>query len=164
MRVDIRKGTALEMNRLYHAAEFDCIIACLVLSEMTPDEQAWVLHECRRILKPGGKLLLADEFLPQNPLRRFLARCLSWPLHMVTYLWLHFRSLYAANLWQTLYYCVVEMPLLLLSALVSFPFNHPLREQPVGLPAGMGVLEVRKFRGGLRLLEITRLAEGLCAN
>jgi hypothetical protein len=83
---------------------------------------------------------------------------------MVTYLWLHFRSLYAANLWQTLYYCVVEMPLLLLSALVSFPFNHPLREQPVGLPAGMGVLEVRKFRGGLRLLEITRLAEGLCAN
>jgi demethylmenaquinone methyltransferase/2-methoxy-6-polyprenyl-1,4-benzoquinol methylase len=158
-RVQIDRRTALEMDRLFDADEFDCVIACLVFSEMTVEEQDWVLTECRRILKPGGKLLLADEFRPDGWLKNTISECCVVPVYLVGNIWLHLRRLATPSVWRTLYYSVVEMPLLLLSAAVSLPFGRPLPDLSRKLPVGMALLEQTKFRGNLRLLEIVRLAK-----
>jgi ubiquinone/menaquinone biosynthesis C-methylase UbiE len=158
-RVEIDRRTALEMDRLFAAAEFDCVIACLVFSELTADEQDWVLTECRRILKPGGTLLLADEFRPDGWLMNTISWCCCAPVHFLTNIWLHMRRLSTPSFWRTLYYFVVEMPLLLLSAVVSLPLVRPLHDLSRKLPIGMTLIEQTKFRGNLQLLEIMKLAK-----
>lgn len=158
-RIDVDRRTALEMDRLFAAAEFDCVIACLVFSELTADEQDWVLTECRRILKPGGTLLLADEFRSDGWLMNTISWCCCAPVHLVANIWLHMRRLSTPSFWRTLYYSVVEMPLLLLSAVVSLPLVRPLHDLSRKLPTDMTLIEQTKFRGNLRLLEIMKLVK-----
>lgn len=51
-------------------ASFDAVVSTLVFSELSDDEMAYALSECRRILRPGGQLLIADEVLPDSALGR----------------------------------------------------------------------------------------------
>jgi ubiquinone/menaquinone biosynthesis C-methylase UbiE len=63
-RVALRELGAVDLDTAFPDASFDVVTSTLVFSELSADERAYTLAECRRILRPGGRLLIADEVLP----------------------------------------------------------------------------------------------------
>lgn len=70
----------------YDAASFDVVTCSLVLSEMTTDEQVYVLSQSRRVLRAGGRLLVVDEIRPQAALMRLAREIVRVPLAVITWL------------------------------------------------------------------------------
>jgi ubiquinone/menaquinone biosynthesis C-methylase UbiE len=159
--VTISRRTVMEFDSLYENGEFEVVILSLVMSELTPDEQRWVLKESHRILKPGGLLLLADEFAPSSTLKKLAFLALRFPLHLAANLYTQIRALYTCNVWWRIYYVAVELPLMLISFLVSEPMTRPLTKIDGLLPVGLEIHEQIDFgvAGSLRLLKIVRLVE-----
>jgi demethylmenaquinone methyltransferase/2-methoxy-6-polyprenyl-1,4-benzoquinol methylase len=52
---------------------------------MSADEQRYVLAAAQKILRPGGRLVVADEVRPRRWWQRLLYACLRWPMAVVTY-------------------------------------------------------------------------------
>jgi ubiquinone/menaquinone biosynthesis C-methylase UbiE len=155
--VSICQNTAMEIDRLYKDAEFDAVVLSLVMSELTKEECSWVLSQCARILKPGGVLLVADEFWPRSFLKRTAFSILRFPLHLITYLYTQIKGLVTTNIWWKVYYVIVELPLMLLSFLVSEPLTEPLESHEGFLPQKLTIVHEREFWGGaIRLLKIRR--------
>lgn len=75
-------------------ASFALIVSTLVFSELPPDEQRFVLEACRRLLAPGGRLLVADEVIPAGFLPRLAFYLVRLPLVFLT--WLLTRTTTAA--------------------------------------------------------------------
>ena len=64
---------------------YDVVMSGLCFSELTDSELSYTLKEIRRILKPGGFLLVADEVRPKSILKGILHWLLRFPLVIVTY-------------------------------------------------------------------------------
>ncbi|MFH1436795.1 MAG: corrinoid protein-associated methyltransferase CpaM [Pseudomonadota bacterium] len=64
---------------------FDLVMSTLVFSELSHDEQAYALRHARRVLKPGGRLAVADEARPRGLARRVLHGALRIPLVAITF-------------------------------------------------------------------------------
>lgn len=64
---------------------YDVVLSGLCFSELTYDEVLYTLKEVNRILKPDGRLLVADEVLPENLLKRILIQIVRIPLLIITY-------------------------------------------------------------------------------
>jgi ubiquinone/menaquinone biosynthesis C-methylase UbiE/NAD-dependent dihydropyrimidine dehydrogenase PreA subunit len=82
----IHAGVA-ELNSLFAEDTFDLITATLVFSELHHEERSWVLDQLRRILRPSGTLVIADEVQPRTYLKRLFYLLARFPLAIVTYLW-----------------------------------------------------------------------------
>jgi ubiquinone/menaquinone biosynthesis C-methylase UbiE len=67
-------------------ASYDAVTAGLCFSELGADELAYTLAEVARILKPGGRLLVADEVRPRRLPGRVLHGLIRVPLAAVTFL------------------------------------------------------------------------------
>jgi ubiquinone/menaquinone biosynthesis C-methylase UbiE len=67
-------------------ASFDVIVGTLVFSELTDVERRFVLDESRALLAPGGRLIIADEVIPEGLLRRLLYYLVRLPLALITWL------------------------------------------------------------------------------
>lgn len=67
-------------------ASFDWVVSTLVFSELGSDTQRYVLEACGRLLKPEGRLLVADEVLPADLLPRLLFFLVRIPLVILTWL------------------------------------------------------------------------------
>jgi len=65
---------------------YDVVMSGLCFSELTESELIFTLKEVKRILKPGGLLLVADEVRPKNVPKRILNGILRFPLLIITYL------------------------------------------------------------------------------
>lgn len=65
---------------------FDALCSGLCLSELTHDERRYTLVQARRLLRPGGLLLLADGVHPRRLHRRLLHGILRAPLAALTWL------------------------------------------------------------------------------
>ena len=68
------------------AGAFDVVVAVLVLSEAPSAERARLITEMCGALRPGGRLLLADEVEPRRRVARALYRAVRGPLAAATWL------------------------------------------------------------------------------
>ncbi|MBW2667277.1 MAG: class I SAM-dependent methyltransferase [Deltaproteobacteria bacterium] len=81
--------TAAEIDRL-PPSRFDAVVLCLCLSDMSPNERAFVLREAVLRLAPGGRVVAADEVRP-NGWRGWLQRL--WRIPQAALGWLLVGSL-----------------------------------------------------------------------
>ncbi len=51
-------------------AAVDCVVSSLVFHHLAPETKAHTLAEIRRVLRPSGRLIIADYGRPQDPLTR----------------------------------------------------------------------------------------------
>ncbi len=84
-RFELREMAAVEIADRFSPGSFDAVAASLVLSEMSEDEQQYVLEAAWRVLRPRGRLVVADEVRPHGRLARVAHACVRWPLAAVTY-------------------------------------------------------------------------------
>jgi demethylmenaquinone methyltransferase/2-methoxy-6-polyprenyl-1,4-benzoquinol methylase len=84
--VTLRYMEATLLEESYPAASFDLIVSTLVFSEFTPNVQRFVLQACKKLLKPGGRLVIADEVVPRLALGRLVFYLVRFPLVLLTWL------------------------------------------------------------------------------
>jgi demethylmenaquinone methyltransferase/2-methoxy-6-polyprenyl-1,4-benzoquinol methylase len=65
---------------------YDVVMSGLCLSELSEDELGFVFQQALRILKPGGRLLVADEVRPANIGLAWIHRLMRFPLALTAYL------------------------------------------------------------------------------
>jgi ubiquinone/menaquinone biosynthesis C-methylase UbiE len=65
---------------------YDAIMSGLCFSELTEDELRYTLREAKRILKPQGLLLIADEVRAQSISKMIVHWLIRIPLAAITYL------------------------------------------------------------------------------
>lgn len=65
---------------------YDAVVSTLVFSELTGDERRFALGHAFRTLRPGGRLVIADEVLPRSGGGRFLHAISRAPVLAATYL------------------------------------------------------------------------------
>ncbi len=65
---------------------YDIVMSGLCFSELSEDELIYTLKEVKRILKPGGLLLIADEVRPKNIFKKILNDIIRFPLKIITYI------------------------------------------------------------------------------
>jgi len=85
-QVVLKYMDAALIGERFQPATFDLIVSTLVFSELPLDEQRYVLEACSKLLAPGGRILIADEVLPAQFLRRLLFYLVRWPLVLLTWL------------------------------------------------------------------------------
>lgn len=83
-RIDLREMGVAELDG-EPSESYDVIMAGLAFSELTEDERRYALTQARRLLKPGGLLLLADETTPPGLPRRIVHLLVRLPLQAITY-------------------------------------------------------------------------------
>lgn len=72
--VQLDEGMAYALP--YADASFDAVVSTLTFHHLTPDQQERALTEVRRVLRPGGRLVIADLALPHNRRMRLVQRLL----------------------------------------------------------------------------------------
>jgi len=65
---------------------YDVAMSGLCFSELTEDEVIYTLKQVKRILKPGGLLLVADEVRPRSISVKLISWLVRLPLVIITYL------------------------------------------------------------------------------
>jgi len=65
---------------------FDGVVATLVLSELSDDERRYTLRQAARVLRPGGRIVVADEVTPRTGSQRLLHGMVRAPALAATYL------------------------------------------------------------------------------
>jgi ubiquinone/menaquinone biosynthesis C-methylase UbiE len=65
---------------------YDVAMSGLCFSELSEDELLYTLRETKRILKPGGLLLVADEVMSAHKLKNILTWIIRIPLAVMTYI------------------------------------------------------------------------------
>jgi len=68
------------------AESFDVVMSGLCFSELTTAELNYTLIQSKRILKPGGLLLIADEVSPRGILNRIFVLFIRIPLLIITHI------------------------------------------------------------------------------
>jgi ubiquinone/menaquinone biosynthesis C-methylase UbiE len=77
---------AAELIDHFPAEAFDTIVSILLFSELSEAEQLLVLRQCRSLLRPGGRMILADEVRAPKFLWRMVHNLVRVPLSIITYL------------------------------------------------------------------------------
>jgi ubiquinone/menaquinone biosynthesis C-methylase UbiE len=85
-RIELHQMDATLIEDHFEPTSFDLIVSTLVFSEMDERVQAYVLEGCTRLLKQQGRLLLADEVVPEGLLARLLFYLVRLPLVLLTWL------------------------------------------------------------------------------
>jgi ubiquinone/menaquinone biosynthesis C-methylase UbiE len=79
-RVNLHLLDVTQAGESFEPGSFDVIVATLVFSELSPEKQKQTLDVCCRLLKPKGKLLIADEVAPEKRWARFQYHLIHYPL------------------------------------------------------------------------------------
>jgi ubiquinone/menaquinone biosynthesis C-methylase UbiE len=85
-RVKLQELGAVDLDTAFADGSFDAVVSTLLFSELSDDEIAYTLAECRRILRPNRQLLIADEVLPDSAVGRVGTLLLRLPCALLAYL------------------------------------------------------------------------------
>jgi ubiquinone/menaquinone biosynthesis C-methylase UbiE len=83
--ITLLQMSAIELDEGFEPESFDTIMSSLTFSELSDDEQRFVLRQCQRLLKNDGRLIVADETVPPSWPKRLLHLLVRLPLAAVTY-------------------------------------------------------------------------------
>ena len=75
-----------DMATAFRSQSYDRVVSNLVFSELSKDEQIYVLQESKRLLKDQGLLIIGDEIIPQSSFCRWIFRTMRFPLAVLTFL------------------------------------------------------------------------------
>ncbi len=84
-KVDFVEMGVGELDR-EETASYDVVMSALCFSELSDDELDYTLRHARRILRPAGLLLAADEAKPSGWARKLIHLLIRTPLAVLTYL------------------------------------------------------------------------------
>jgi ubiquinone/menaquinone biosynthesis C-methylase UbiE len=70
VKVDFRYALSNELP--YNARSFDVVVSTLFFHHLTDEAKADTAEEIQRVLRPGGRVLIADWGRPQDPLMRMM--------------------------------------------------------------------------------------------
>jgi demethylmenaquinone methyltransferase/2-methoxy-6-polyprenyl-1,4-benzoquinol methylase len=76
---------AMEIEDRFPEDGFDAVASCLTFSELSSEEQSYVLKVVYSRLQPGGTIVIADEVLPRTRARRLWYRARRLPVALVTF-------------------------------------------------------------------------------
>ncbi len=85
-RIEWLELGALEIEDRFPARAFDGAASCLLFSELTDDEQSYVLGKLISRVRPGGTVAIADEVAPEGTAARVWWRVRRAPLVAATWL------------------------------------------------------------------------------
>jgi cyclopropane fatty-acyl-phospholipid synthase-like methyltransferase len=85
-QVEIKEMAAVEIADRFPALGFDAVASTLTFSEMSPEEQRYVLAAAGKVLRDGGRLVIGDEVRPRRWWQRCWHALVRWPLAVLTYL------------------------------------------------------------------------------
>lgn len=85
-RVSLNFMDATLIGENFSPGSFNLIVSILVFSELSPEEQIFILDACLGLLTYKGRLIIADEVLPTSLLSRILYSLIRWPLVLLTWL------------------------------------------------------------------------------
>lgn len=75
------KDSVTQLHKHFDEDSFDVVMSTMALGEFPHEYLQYILHDCLRILKPGGRLIIADEVWPEGRLGRLIyqtAMVLAW--------------------------------------------------------------------------------------
>ena len=73
-RFRIIKDSVTNLEKHFEANSLDAIVSTMVVGELSRPYLEHIFSECHKILKPGGKILIADEVWPEGKMARFFFR------------------------------------------------------------------------------------------
>ena len=76
---------AMEIEDRFEKASLDAVVACLVFSELQPEERDYVLGMAYSRLEVGGRIVIADEVRPRSPMQRVWRAARRAPAQLWTY-------------------------------------------------------------------------------
>ncbi|MFQ6001203.1 MAG: corrinoid protein-associated methyltransferase CpaM [Anaerolineae bacterium] len=85
-QIELRELGAVDLDTAFEDQSFDCVVSTLTFSELSEGEIDYTLQQCWRILKEGGKLIIADEILPTSFIGRVMTFLYRLPFVTITYL------------------------------------------------------------------------------
>lgn len=85
-QVVLQELGAVDLDTAFPDASFDAVVSTLVFSELSEDEIEYTLEEIGRILRPRGKLIVADEVMPDSTLGRVGTFLFRLPFAALAYL------------------------------------------------------------------------------
>jgi ubiquinone/menaquinone biosynthesis C-methylase UbiE len=84
--IELHELDVSEIADHFPPGSFDAIVSTLAFSEFPPQVQRYALAEVRQLLRPGGRLLIVDEVVPDGPGARLLFHAVRLPLAAITWL------------------------------------------------------------------------------
>jgi ubiquinone/menaquinone biosynthesis C-methylase UbiE len=84
-QVTLRQLGVAGLDTAFEDASLDAVASTLVFSELSGDEIEYALTECRRVLRPRGRLLIVDELLPESVLGRVGSFLFRLPFVLLAY-------------------------------------------------------------------------------
>jgi demethylmenaquinone methyltransferase/2-methoxy-6-polyprenyl-1,4-benzoquinol methylase len=84
-RIILRELGAVDVDTGFEDGSFDVVVSSLLFSELSDEEIEYVLAECKRVLAPGGRLMVADEVLPGSVLGNLATYLLRLPFAVAAY-------------------------------------------------------------------------------
>jgi demethylmenaquinone methyltransferase/2-methoxy-6-polyprenyl-1,4-benzoquinol methylase len=71
-RLILIQDSVTQIKKHFPGASFDVVMSTMALGEFPRDYLEYIMDECKRILRPGGRLIIADEVWPEKTLPRLL--------------------------------------------------------------------------------------------
>ena len=73
-QVAMIKDSVTNLSAHFGPESLDVIVSTMVVGELSRPYLDYIFRECRAALKPGGRILIADEVWPEGPVTRILFR------------------------------------------------------------------------------------------
>ncbi|MBV9427096.1 MAG: methyltransferase domain-containing protein [Bradyrhizobiaceae bacterium] len=71
-RLHVVQDSVTQLRKHFSEGSFDVIVSTMVLGEFPREYLNYVMRDCRALLRPGGRLIIADEVLPDRIVPRVL--------------------------------------------------------------------------------------------